>query len=45
MFKILEEHVLLLHASGLYARMKRGYGKEEVDNWKNERRRWDRNLF
>ena len=34
----LEEHVLLLHASGLYARMSHGNTSEEVQKWRTERK-------
>ncbi len=37
--EIMEEHILLVHASGLYARMARGSSKEEVEKWQSERKK------
>ncbi len=35
----MEDHILMIHASGLYARMTQGNSKEDVDKWKRERKR------
>jgi len=35
----MHEHVMLIHASGLYARMKKGSSKEESDKWRVERKK------
>ena len=36
--KALEEHIMLLHTSGLYARMNKGYEEHEVKKWREERK-------
>lgn len=36
--EVLQDHVLCLHATGLYARINKGYGTEEVRKWRDERK-------
>ena len=38
-FQQLEEHIFQLHTSGLYLRMQAGDTPEEIEKWKNDRRK------
>ena len=37
--KVLQEHILMLHASGLYARMRHMDSEKDINEWREERKK------